>query len=532
MSLPISQGQNTKPSELSPDRKTLRSCQHAKRLEESGDYERARAALAAYWQKVGDQPRVEGLQPQIAAEVLLRAGTLSGWIASSMQLEVGQEPAKDLLSKSMRLFQQLGLTEKVAEAESELAYCYWREGDHAEALVWLDEAEKHLGPTSNDLLANIALRKAIVTFSQGSFRQALSLLESQRSLFEKSESHALKGKFHVNLATFLKKIGELDSNEEAADRALIEYAAASYHLELARHRVYRAGIENQLGYLFAAKGRFAQAHEHLDKARRLFVLLKDRVHTAQVDETRAKTYLQEGDNNNAEKAARAAAMTLEKGGHRSLLAEALTSLGTAQARLRRIDAALSSLLKASETAEQANDVELAALAELVILEELFDSLEPDEMVNIYSRADRHLARSKNSEALDRLRDCAFKVIAAKKEVFTTTPVDASPPQNTALRPEDLIRDAQQLNERNLRVNWEGFSLRDAVRRLESALIERALRDSDGSVTRASRLLGLPNHNLVSSRLKTKGKDLTHAKNQSIPRRRSLIKPELKEKKGH
>lgn len=532
MDLPISQKQFSGTADLSPDRKALKSCQHAKRLEESGNYEAARSAMGELWEMVGEHPHVEELSPNVAAEVMLRAGTLSGWIASTNQMEVGQEPAKDLLSKALRYFSEQGLTQKVAEAESELAYCYWREGDNEEALVWLGEAEKHLaGENSNNLLATITLRTAIVIFSAGRFREALGLLETQSELFDRSNSHALKGKFHVNLATFLKKIGELDKSEEMEDRALVEYAAASYHFEWAKHHVYRAGIENQLGYLFAAKGRFPQAHQHLDKARRLFVSLKDRVHTAQVDETRARTFLAQGDNINAERAARSAANILEKGGHRSLLSEALISLGKAQARLNRTTAALFNLQKSSETAEQSNDAEAAALAEIVTLEELSNSLAPDEMISIYSRADRHLARSKNEKMLDRLRICAHKIIATKKELTTVPPVAETEDQNRSdkrdVRPEELIRSTEKLNERDLKVDWDGFSLKEAVRRLESALIERALHDSGGSVTRASRLLGLPNHNLVRARLRTKGKDLTHATNSNAPRRRSIIKTDVK-----
>jgi len=55
-------------------------CRLAKELEEAGDYEGARDAMSELWQRIGDHPRVDGLDQHTAAEVLLRAGSLSGWI--------------------------------------------------------------------------------------------------------------------------------------------------------------------------------------------------------------------------------------------------------------------------------------------------------------------------------------------------------------------------------------------------------------------------------------------------------------------
>ena len=59
------------------------------------------------------------------------------------------------------------------------------------------------------------------------------------------------------------------------DRAFIEYAASSYHFEQADHRCYVASVENNLGMLYFTTNRCDEAHEHLDRARRIFISLKD-----------------------------------------------------------------------------------------------------------------------------------------------------------------------------------------------------------------------------------------------------------------
>src|ERR1051325_8106897 len=115
-------------------------CRLAKQLEELGNYEEAREALGGLWQQLGERPEIEGLDQRAAAEVLLRAGVLTGWIGSVKQLEGTQEAAKNLISESIRIFGALQDEEKIAESQSDLAYCYWREGAFDEARVMLREA--------------------------------------------------------------------------------------------------------------------------------------------------------------------------------------------------------------------------------------------------------------------------------------------------------------------------------------------------------------------------------------------------------
>src|SRR5687768_14471637 len=125
---------------LGEDGRARRRTELSKKFEEAGDYEAARAALVDLWQGVGMRPRVENLRDaSVAGEVLLRVGALTGWIGSSEQIRGAQEKAKDLLSESVALFEGLSDSGRAAEAQTELAYCYWREGAFDEARVILSE---------------------------------------------------------------------------------------------------------------------------------------------------------------------------------------------------------------------------------------------------------------------------------------------------------------------------------------------------------------------------------------------------------
>ena len=73
-------------SGLSLERRAELSCELAKELEYKGEYEEARKALRGLCPGIGERPNLEGLEPIIAAEVLLRAGVLTGIIGSKNQV--------------------------------------------------------------------------------------------------------------------------------------------------------------------------------------------------------------------------------------------------------------------------------------------------------------------------------------------------------------------------------------------------------------------------------------------------------------
>ncbi|MDT5060804.1 MAG: two-component system, NtrC family, response regulator AtoC [Acidobacteriota bacterium] len=389
-------------------------CRLAKELEQAGNYEAARNALGELWRRIGERPHIEGLDQRMAAEVLLRVGSLTGWIGSAQQVRGAQELAKDLISESITTFESLHEIEKIAEAQSDLAFCYWREGALDEARITLQEALSRLEGCESEQRAVTLLRSSTVELSASRNHDALRILTDTASSFEASSNHALKGNYHGNLGVILKDLSESEQREDYRDRALIECAAASFHFEQAGHTRYRARNENNLGFLYFKAARFSEAHEHLSCARRLFISLKESGSVAQVDETRARTLLAQGRNAEAERIARLAVRTLEKGDERFVLAEALSTHGTALARLGHHEQARSTLQRAVEVAQQAGSLDRAGQAALTMIEELSERLALDEMQSFYDRADELLTHSTDTATLSRLRSCARQVVSAQQ----------------------------------------------------------------------------------------------------------------------
>jgi len=397
---------------LTRDERAELRCRLAKELEEAGNYEAARSALGELWQRIDERPKIEGLDQHIAAEVLLRVGSLTGWIGSTQQIEGSQELAKDIISESISIFESLHQTEKVAEAQSDLAFCYWREGALDEARVTLQEALSRLEGSESEQRAVALLRSSTIELSASRYHDALDILTDAASLFEESSNHALKGKYHGNLGIILNNLSGVERHEECIDRALVEYTAASYHFEKAGHLFYRARVENNLGFLLFLNQRFDEAHEHLDRARRLFISVKSSSNAAQVDDTRARTLLAQGRNLEAERVARAAVRTLEGGDEQNVLAEALTTHGTALARLGHHEQSRTALQRAIEIAQRAGALDRAGRAALTIIEELSEHLTQQETQDLYESADDLLAGSQHPATLARLRLAARRVVVS------------------------------------------------------------------------------------------------------------------------
>jgi two-component system chemotaxis response regulator CheY len=70
--------------------------------------------------------------------------------------------------------------------------------------------------------------------------------------------------------------------------------------------------------------------------------------------------------------------------------------------------------------------------------------------------------------------------------------------------------------------WKGFNFFDAVRRYEAQLIERALREAGGVVTRAAQLLGIGRQSLDTMLRRGRHKALEHLRTPVEPRRSSLM----------
>lgn len=474
---------------LTENERALLRCRVVADLIHTGRYDVAREALGDLWRGIGERPNIAGLDEMTAAEVLLQAGALSGWLGATQKVQGAQAAAKDLISESATIFEKMGEADRQAAARGDLALCYWREGAYDEARITLTKT--YSLTTDAELKAKITLRLAVVESSAGRYADAFRLLTDSAPIFEKSTNHALRGRFHAELAITLQVLGAALRRSDYLDQAIIEYTGAIYHYEQSQHERYLATNENNLAFLLYKLGRYRDAHEHLDRAQAILTRLKDTGILAQVDETRARVLVAEQRYRDAERVLAGAVRTLEKGDEAALLAEALTVQGVVWARLWVYDSSIGVLRRAAELAEGVGALASAGQAVLALIEEHGATwrLRPSEVYEAYVRADRLLKETQDAEDIARLRACARVVMRR----LTTV----------------------QFGDKN-------FTLPGAVHEFEANLIAHALAESGGSVVTAARLLGL-SHQTFCSILNTRHKQLAAKRKPPQKRLKSIIK---------
>ena len=358
---------------LSVDQRVELCCEATRDLEYRGEYEEAQKVLRDYWPRVGESPKVAGLEENTAAELLLRAGVLTGIIGAYRPIPEAQTIAKALITQSHTIFESRQNQKKIAEAQTELAFCHFRTNDVNAARACLKQALSLL-TVDSELKAKALLRLANVEHIAERDHTAFRILERYAPLFVRINNHTVKGCYYTALGNRLENLAASEKRSAYIDRALIEYAAASYHLELSGHRQYLANVENNLGFLYFKIKDYNQAQEHLDRARRIFGSLKDAGSAAQVDETLACVFLAKGRLIEAERKGRSAVRVQEKAGNSYLLTEALITYGRVLARLDRYGAALGTFRRAIELSDNAGLSNRSAEAALAAFREMGEHL--------------------------------------------------------------------------------------------------------------------------------------------------------------
>jgi tetratricopeptide (TPR) repeat protein len=434
-------------------------------LKDRNEYDAAREAISPIWNGIiGSRPNTKSLPDSVAAQVLLTTGILTGWLGSRNEIKKADDYARDLITESIALYETLHDSRKVAEARTELAWCYWRAGDNDSARILCNEALKRLTIGGN-ARANALIVLSFVEWAESRHKEVLRILTENAPVFERITNHTFKGTYHNQLGITFRAIASASRKySDYFQRAIAEYHAADEHFKIARNLVYRAHVKNNIANVLRELGQFSEAHECLEQARRLFMQVGDKVRGAQVDDTRAQVFIDEGNYVEAEMAAHTAARSFEKAGRQCFLAETLIIQGIALARLHEPQRAQFILQQAIEIAHQAGSLNRAGLAALTMIEEV-DTLPREIQLVAYEQAQAWLADSQSPDIKPRLK-AARKKLAKRRQS----------------EPERVGASEILFNKR--------YDLRDEVLKFEHDLISQTLACVNGKITHAAKLLGL------------------------------------------
>jgi tetratricopeptide (TPR) repeat protein len=450
-------------SHLTPNEQAELRCHTALELKDKGEYDAAREAMFPLWKGIGSRPNTKGLDKDAVPRVLLCAGILTGWLGGPSGIKEADDYARDLITESIRLFEAVGDSRKVAEARAELAQSYWRAGANDEARILLSTALERL-TTGGNARANALLILSSVEWAESRYKEVLRILTENAPLFEGITNPTIRGTYHNQLGITLRAIGA--ASKRRADyfqRAIKHYHIADEYFKLAKHVVFRAHVKNNIGNVLRELHRLKEAHRYLEQARRLFMRVGDKVRVAQVDDTRAQVFIAEKRYAQAELIARTAARSFERAGRQCFLAETLINQGIALALLHETERAQFIFQRAIEIAHHAGSLNRAGLAALTMIEEI-DMLPPEVQSVAYAQAREWLANSESPDVKPRLKAIAKKIDGAGS--MRKTPNAHEVLFNKRL---DLV---------------------DEVLKFERGLISQALVRVNGKVTHAAKLLGV------------------------------------------
>jgi len=385
-------------------------CTIAREQIEAGNYAAGCIVLQRWW-TFGEWPRLEGLSPQSAADLLFTAGALAGWLASTRQVPRGQKHSAALLNGAIGLFEQLGSKSRSAEGRIELACCYYREGFFDLGRTTLLSALQTLSNDEPELKSLGLIRLASFERHAGRLHDSLARLNEASDCVEFGGPWAT-GRYHQELGTTLKELAIAETRNEYFQQALEHFQKALHEFEAIGNHRHSAAVENNYGYLLLALKRLYEAEAHLKRARWLFDGLADRLRQGQVEETLAQFYVATERFDLAEAAIMRAVAFLERGGEEPLFAEALTTQGAILCRLGRHREAKRVLDRANRVAESCGDSNGAGRALLIVIEQMCDRLEDDERLELAVRLNRLLASSQKASTIERLRRCLGRIAQA------------------------------------------------------------------------------------------------------------------------
>ncbi len=383
-------------------------CTVAREQTDSGNYDAACDVLRPWW-VWGKWPVLAGLRPESSADLLLTTGALAGSVASSRQIPQGQKHGEALLNGAIALFETIGAKGRVAEAQIELALCYYRQGLFDLGRTTFESTLSSLSDDDRELRSLCLIRLASLERHAGRPLEALVRLK-QAGQFAGLSGPWATGRCHLEYASTYKDLADIES-ATYYDSALKCYQEALIEFEAIGNHRLAAISENNLGFMLINLNQLPRAEVHLLRAQRVFQSFGDRVLCAQVSDSLARLYLALGDWESASDASAEAVRVLEEGDEDALLADALSTQGKILGARGRRGEGKRILERAYRIAERCGDLEGAGRALLIVINEMLDSCDADERKELQFRISNLLAKGPRLVSRKRLENAAVRAVS-------------------------------------------------------------------------------------------------------------------------
>lgn len=206
----------------------LQLIEEARNAELCRDIKSLRTILQTVWNDNDHLPTFAEYEPTIRAELLRIYGfflTSYGW--GSQKLKNYQSQGKDLLTNAIEIFQAEGLTDKAAEANVILAFCYWNSGEISECEAILSVVESEFRENQfHPVFLQIRINRLMVHYWKQEFDKGIELIEKISVSMNLCKDLRLKAMFH-NQAGIIYRRSHLFENSAFHFSEAIRFARKS-----------------------------------------------------------------------------------------------------------------------------------------------------------------------------------------------------------------------------------------------------------------------------------------------------------------
>ena len=270
---------------------TLTSIDVLQLIEEARDAELcrnldlSRDIFSDFWKDIESEPDLAHFDPLFQAELLRLCGVFLSQFGRARGLLDYQNRAKDILTRTARLFESQNSPDKAAETKVGLATCYWYSGEVEEHDAMLRSVEAEFSAQPNHQVSiQIKLNRILVAIWRKDLEEADYLIDQLTKVVTSDHDLRLRTQFH-NLAGITYRLtGDVDKSVRHA-RESVDIARA------ANNSMFVALNLNNLANTYRTGGELERALATSDAAIAITEARGDKGWTAHFLDTKALIYL-------------------------------------------------------------------------------------------------------------------------------------------------------------------------------------------------------------------------------------------------
>lgn len=249
-----------KPTHKLTTAELLHLIEEARNAELCRDTDWLQKILQPVW-NIEEVPNFSNYEENIKAELLRLCGVfLSYYGKYSLNQKNYQIRGKDLLITAVEIFDANKMSERVAEAKINLAFCYWNLGEVNEAEAILDIVEAELDENLfHPTYLRVCINRLLVFFWRQEIDQAIKLIEKISSPMRFCTNLRLQAMFHSQAGIFY-------TNTLEYDKAIFHLNEAVSFAEKTNNKLFVAINLNNIAYLYKDVNDFEKALDYISSA--------------------------------------------------------------------------------------------------------------------------------------------------------------------------------------------------------------------------------------------------------------------------